>query len=383
MTRPTRRAAPDQRPPQRTTLVVGLLAALAAPLLTGMVLVIMLVRKPEGSFQTPLPTQAAMLARPAPAEPSQTGPAPRPVATATPLGSLAFAPLTPTTVSPTGLAPTETAPAILTPTALPATADTSSVRATPSQASAPTETLSATAAPPATAAASVTPSVTATATPSFTAPASTAAASATPLAAATATSTVTATPRPLVFSGDRAFIDPARNTLRVVGELVNTTAVTQQIVRVTGVFYDAQGQVVADDRNVLDVFPQALVPAGGRVPFELQLDQAFTIARYELMVDSLPSLTPVRQDLTIANVAQRQDGSRYCVSGTVFNPGTRLTQTLVVVAVLKTAGDTVLDFGAYTLSRPLAVYGAQGLNFDICVPAAGGVTAAQAQAWGR
>lgn len=198
------------------------------------------------------------------------------------------------------------------------------------------------------------------------------------------TAAPTLTPAPLAFAGTRAFFDETVDSFRVVGEIVNHTTGPQQIVKITGYFYDAQGSRLAGPDQTLEFFPQAVIPAGDRAPFELLVDQVTTIARYELMVDYVPSLLPVRQDLTISDLAQLNRDGRYCLTGVLRNPGTRLTDALVIAAVLYDAAGQVVNFGEQVVEGPAAPVGAQILNFEVCVPPPNtGIAQTQVRAWGR
>ncbi|MGQ0603944.1 MAG: hypothetical protein ACT4QE_19865, partial [Anaerolineales bacterium] len=55
----------------------------------------------------------------------------------------------------------------------------------------------------------------------------------------------------------------------MVGEVENTSALTQQLTAISGQFFDNTGRLIADDAQIIDFWPQAVVPAGGRAPFEL------------------------------------------------------------------------------------------------------------------
>lgn len=170
----------------------------------------------------------------------------------------------------------------------------------------------------------------------------------------------------------------------MVGELVNATDALQQIVAISGTFYTDQNAVLAESANALDFFPEAVVPAGGRVPFEIQVHTAASITQYDLEVNYLPSLKPLRSDLQSTISGQRQDSGRYCLSGLLVNPTPPLTENLVIAVVLYDAAGAVVNFADYTVSRPVIAANAPGLNFDICVPPPNtGVAQAVTLAWGR
>ncbi len=282
------------------------------------------------------------------------------------------------------------------------TAPTASAAATPSPAASgsagnATPTLAATAAPSAetalptasataTTAASATASgLSASATPALTTAGAAATATAPPAQATvanpsatpagnatatpTATATATATTPPaadLVFAGTRGYFDQTENAYRVVGEIVNTTAVYQQMLAVTGSFYGDQDQLVADDADVLDYLPQAVIPPNGRVPFEILVPDLAGAARFDLVADAVESLTPIRE-FTPTNLTQVVEFDRYCVRGTVQNSGDRLDESLVVVVVLYDAQASVVNYGDFAPSSPFSIFGTRVLNFQVCV----------------
>lgn len=195
--------------------------------------------------------------------------------------------------------------------------------------------------------------------------------SATPAGNASATPTPTATPTAtpatdLVFAGTRGFFDQTENAYRVVGEIVNTTTLYQQMVAVTGNFYGDQDQLVADDADVLDYLPQAVIPPNGRVPFDMLVPDLAGAARYELVAEAVESLTPIRE-FTPTNLTQSVEFDRYCVRGTVQNSGDRLDESLVVVVVLYDVQATVVNFGDFAPGSPFSIFGTRVLNFQVCV----------------
>jgi len=181
----------------------------------------------------------------------------------------------------------------------------------------------------------------------------------------------------------RGYFDETENSFRLVGEVVNNSGVEQQIITVTGDFFDSQGQLVADETAALDFLPQIFVPVGGRVPFEILVDGLQSAARWDLRVEAMESLNPIRQ-FPPEEVSDRIDSGRYCVRGLVRNPGERLQESLIVVAVLYDADGNVVNYGEATPSSPFSIFGARVFNFDICVsPPNDGVVRYEARALGR
>jgi len=220
----------------------------------------------------------------------------------------------------------------------------------------------------------------------------------TPSATPSPTSPPTPTPTPTVdgfalapistetdasWSLDKIYIETDSDTavVRVYGELLNNTSAAQELAFVTGTFFDAQGQVVADEADITDFWPADVIPPGGRMPFELMVDSAEPIASYDLRVEARPSQEQLRQDFDFLEQYQQTEEESYCVGGTLRNPGGNLQNYLLITALLYNQQGQLLGFGeAYEV--PLT--GGESLDFEICLePPAGPVSRYQLQAWGQ
>lgn len=240
---------------------------------------------------------------------------------------------------------------------------------------APTET-----APP-----SPTPAPTETATPGPTAPPAT---GTPPLPAPSAgapaaTATAAAPLAGWSFAGVQATADPSRQMVVVYGDIVNNTGAAQQLVYVTGTFFDDQGRVVAGQDAPYDDWPVDVVPAGGQVPFELTLYDVPAVAEFDLNVISESSSESPRLDFQFSDLTSAREGGEYCLSGRLRNPGSQLTDYLVVAAVLYNGRNKIVNFGSYEAPSPQEVLGDNALDFDICVdPLEQAVVRHEVRAWG-
>jgi len=72
----------------------------------------------------------------------------------------------------------------------------------------------------------------------------------------------------------------------IYGEVINNTGVYQELDVMGGLFFDNQGQVIADDRNIETHWSAEVVPPGGRVPFELVVDGIQIVADFKLSVEA-------------------------------------------------------------------------------------------------
>jgi hypothetical protein len=217
-----------------------------------------------------------------------------------------------------------------------------------------------TASPTATGPTGATPTATLTAaeTPS---PTSTEAASATP----TATATTATASEPWSFVATRAFYSTEDESFRVFGEVINNTGSVQTVTDITGAFYNAQGQVIANSDNIAAAWPQSLIGPGLRMPFDLFVTGIQSADRFELTVTATQSPLTLRGDLTAADVSQATEGANYCVRGNAQNPGAALQGPLTVVAVLFDAQEKVVNY-AFRPYAPAALPAGGSLAFKVC-----------------
>jgi hypothetical protein len=169
------------------------------------------------------------------------------------------------------------------------------------------------------------------------------------------------------FVNVQAIPDPYMGGVLLHGEMVNNTGSAQQIFRVTGTFYDNQGQVVAGPNDADDYWPVDVLPPGGKSPFELALYDVDSVADFDLQVVSQPSSVTPRQDFEFSNVATSSGSGEYCVAGDVRNPGDQLQDYLVVVAILYNGQGNVVNFDYDDAPYPEDITGQEVMDFEICV----------------
>ena len=185
------------------------------------------------------------------------------------------------------------------------------------------------------------------------------------------------------FTGVRLVPDPNQEGVVLYGDMVNNTGLAQELFALTGTFYNAQGQVSADENNTVDYWPTDLVPAGGRVPFKLNVGNIQGAANFNLQVRAEPSSQSPQQDFEFLNLHQWTEDEAYCLAGNVRNPKAALQDYLVIVAVLFDSQNNVLEFGDDFEAGPTLERG-QTLDFEICTdPAAQNVARYELRAWGQ
>jgi hypothetical protein len=180
------------------------------------------------------------------------------------------------------------------------------------------------------------------------------------------------------------YTDQVEDGLLLFGELTNNTGTTQELWLVSGLFYDAQGQLIADDDSVYDYWPIDVVPPDGRVPFVLEIDGISSAADFKLRVDADPGSETPRQDFEFLDLNQWTEDDSYCLAGRLRNPGGQLQDYLVIVATLYDGQGNVVNFyDDYGLDLEDLV-GDQTQGFEICVDPPNQDTARyELRAWGQ
>lgn len=168
------------------------------------------------------------------------------------------------------------------------------------------------------------------------------------------------------------------------GNLINNTGAPQEMDVISGLFYDAQGQIIASDRDLEGAWPIEVVPPAGQMPFELVVNGIQNAANFDLNVESTPVEDTCRQDFEFLNLNQTSDGGIYCLNGQLRNSEGELGDYLIVVAVLYDSEDKVIGYNDYYELSPNAVKGDETLAFNLCIDTLDlPVARYDLQAWGR
>lgn len=169
------------------------------------------------------------------------------------------------------------------------------------------------------------------------------------------------------FMNIAVYPDDFEDGLVLYGQAVNETGAPQELSFITGVFYDDQGQIIADAGSAIDYWPIDVVPPGGKLPFELSVPGLEAVDRFDLTLDAQPHAQSPRQDFEVLNVTEQQDGSGYCLAGQVRNPAAAPQLYLVVLAVLYDSQDHIINFGEYYAADPALITGEQLADFNLCI----------------
>lgn len=185
------------------------------------------------------------------------------------------------------------------------------------------------------------------------------------------------------FTATRSDTIPARKLLLLYGEMVNNTGAAQHISQVTGTFYNSQGQLIAADKSTYGLWPTNIVPPGGRVPFTLTVYNVPDTADFELSVAAEPVDAAPRQDFEFVTVNQAQVNGAYCLTGALKNPGSQLTDHVIIAAILYDDQGQVLRFSSTRENGVRQVAGDQLLDFETCLKSPpANVARHQLLAWG-
>ncbi len=199
-----------------------------------------------------------------------------------------------------------------------------------------------------------------------------------------ATATQTPLPEDWAFSGVRLYPDEYDDGLLLYGQVTNNTGAAQELFEITGTFFDAQGQVIAEPDSSYAYWPGYVLPAGGRMPFELVVDGIDSAAKFDLQVEAEPSGETARQDFTFSDINQWTEDDVYCLEGNLRNPGSELEEYLIIAAVLYNSQDEVVNFGDYEEFGRAGLVGDETSTFEICVsPPNQGVARYELLAWGQ
>ena len=201
----------------------------------------------------------------------------------------------------------------------------------------------------------------------------------------TYTPTPTETPQPTgwVFSNVRLTPDQAGENLLLYGDVLNSTGAVQELAYITGIFFDAPGQMIADSDRVFDYWPIDVVPPGSQVPFELMVEGIQNAANFDLMVEAEPSSETLRQDFEFLDANAWNEAGEYCVDGRLRNPGNPLVNDLVIAVILYDHQDKVVNYGEYYEPFPEDIIGDQTLDFEVCAdPSNQEVARHELRAWG-
>lgn len=167
--------------------------------------------------------------------------------------------------------------------------------------------------------------------------------------------------------------------------MINNTGVSQEIIGLTGTFFDDRGQMIASEFQVLGYWPFVdVLPAGGSVPFELTVIGTESAANYELSIDAEASQEIWSHDFEFLDLNQTDDNGLYCVGGRLRNPGDPLQSAVTIALTLYNEQDQVINFSDYYEPSATHVGSDQTLAFDICVDPRDQVVARhELRAWGQ
>jgi hypothetical protein len=186
------------------------------------------------------------------------------------------------------------------------------------------------------------------------------------------------------FANIQTYPDPYGEGLVLYGDLINDTASTQELARVTGQFYDGQGQLVADPDQTIDFWPIHIVPAGGRLPFELTILGTQNVADYDLTVEAEPTQGHPHQAFEFLDVDEWEEEGLHCLSGSLQNRGEPLHEYVMVVAIFYDNQDHMINFGEFYEADFENQIDSQPVAFDICIElTAQEIARHELRAWGE
>jgi len=209
----------------------------------------------------------------------------------------------------------------------------------------------------------------------------------TPTSEPTATSTLTPTltptpPAEWAFANIRLDTSQYEDDLLFYGNIINNTDSAQILAFISGIFYDEQDQIVADEQDTYDYWLVDIIPPKGQIPFELTVADVQSVARYDFLVEAEPGGESKSSEFEFVNVQVSTDTGDYCLDGTLNNVGRNVDDYVTIIATLYDDQDSVINFSDDELFG--ALNNGEGGEFYICVDSLGHPVARhQLQAWGE
>jgi hypothetical protein len=201
----------------------------------------------------------------------------------------------------------------------------------------------------------------------------------------TPTLTPTLTPTPPAewsFANIRLDTSQYEDDLLFYGNVINNTDSAQMLAFISGIFYDEQDQVVANEQDTYDYWLVDVIPPNGQIPFELTVANVQNVARYDFLVEAEPGGESKSSEFEFLNVQTSTDTGDYCLEGVVKNIGRDIDDYATIIAVLYDDQDGMINFSSDEFFDPLS-NGEEG-EFYICVDSLGHEVARyELQAWGE
>lgn len=165
------------------------------------------------------------------------------------------------------------------------------------------------------------------------------------------------------FANVRTYPNPEENGVVLYGNIVNNTGSLQELISITGTFYDEQGQIVAGPDNTHAYWSGYVVPPGKSVPFELFVQDVQSIADFELIAAAELTSENPRQDFEFKDVGQGNEDGAYCLDGELKIRGDELEDYLIIAAILYDGQGNVINFGDYSEFE----VDDDEVDFEICI----------------
>ena len=187
-----------------------------------------------------------------------------------------------------------------------------------------------------------------------------------------------------VFVSTRLHPDPSSNSVTVYGVVVNNTASTQRINVISGMFYNALGQVVVNPAQTSGYWPVDELPPGGQVPFELIASGISDPASYILNVQAQTSTATPRTDFEFTRQGESIGDGLYCAQAAFRNSGADLISYLSIALVLYNNQNNVINLSEAFEPDMADVTGGQTLDMEVCADPLGlTVDHYEWRGWGR
>ncbi len=145
---------------------------------------------------------------------------------------------------------------------------------------------------------------------------------------------------------------------------MNNSGRTQTLLFIGGEFFDAAGTKIAGDDAISDYWLTENIPDGGRLPFELVVDDIQQTADFSLAAHAEPAPVVTHSDFQVNITEQYREPEYYCIDGTVVL-NTPVSEYLEIIATGYAADGSIISFNDdfFTSSDDLG----SSVEFSVCL----------------
>ncbi len=184
------------------------------------------------------------------------------------------------------------------------------------------------------------------------------------------------------FSNVRLDTEQYEGDLLLYGNVINNSDTAKMLAYITGIFYDDQNQVIADEGDTYDYWLVDVIPPQAQLPFELTVANVQNVANFDFIVEAESGGESKSSAFEFVDVQVENDGD-YCLVGTLKNVGRELNDYVTVIGVLYDEQESMINF-SYDEFSVESFNNGDSEEFYVCVDTLGHQVARyDLQAWGE